>query len=117
MWIADGKLVSVGVVLPRETDAGKESGPTPKGEYLVGKRYQHEKYACDWYQLSPIKENNSGYYAYADQKLGRSHLALHPGQISEGCVTVKVKTQDSAKYCQWALLKGPLMSASKGAIC
>lgn len=79
-----------------ETRDDRPGGPTPLGEYLIGKRYTHSKHKIDWYNLYPKKEDNSGYYKYTDStQKGRSTLALHPGTISEGCVTVKASTYNN----------------------
>jgi RHS repeat-associated protein len=77
-------------VAAAETDEKKEYGPTPVGEYLVGTQYQHPRNNVDWYNLYPRKEDNSGYYPYREKnKLGRNTMGLHPGTVSEGCVTVQ----------------------------
>lgn len=70
-------------------------GPTPLGEYLIGKRRTHPKHRIDWYNLYPKKEDDSGYYNYIETtQKGRSTMGLHPGRNSEGCVTVKALTYD-----------------------
>ena len=75
---------------PAQTDDTKYGGPTPLGEYLIGKRYTNPSYGIDWYNLYPKKEDNSGYYRYTQPtQTGRYAMGLHPGTISEGCVTVK----------------------------
>lgn len=77
---------------PRETRDDRFGGPTPRGEYLIGRRYRHPK-GIDWYNLYPKKEDNSGYYSYSQRtKTGRSLMGLHPGSRSLGCVTVKEQT-------------------------
>ncbi|XP_032227125.1 uncharacterized protein LOC116610374 isoform X2 [Nematostella vectensis] len=67
------------------------NGPTPYGEYLIGTQSTSTNYAgLDWYNLYPKKEDNSGYYPYHQPNhQGRSHMGLHPGRVSLGCVTVK----------------------------
>ena len=73
-----------------ETRDDQDGGPTPRGEYLIGKRYTHKKHKIDWYNLYPKKEDNSGYYPHdKPTQTGRSHMGLHPGTVSLGCVTVK----------------------------
>ena len=68
-------------------------GPTPRGEYLIGKRYTHRKHGIDWYNLYPKKQDNSGYYGYTQRtEKGRFAMGLHPGTVSLGCVTVKTQT-------------------------
>ena len=72
-----------------EPSDDKYGGPTPRGEYLIGERYTHSP-GLDWYNLYPEKEDNSGYYGYAQPtQKGRSNMGLHPGIGSLGCVTVK----------------------------
>ena len=62
-------------------------GPTPRGEYLIGKHRLNK--GIDWYNLYPKKEDNSGYYGYWDYTANRRNtMGLHPGQTSLGCVTV-----------------------------
>ena len=73
---------------PKEPRDDRFGGPTPRGEYLIGKRSCND--GTDWYKLYPKKEDNSGYYPYEEAtKTGRDRMGLHPGTISEGCVTVK----------------------------
>lgn len=85
-----GKLKTVVVVSPAETDDTKNGGPTPVGEYLIGMRRKHPDQKIDWYNLYPRIEDNSGYYGYsAETKKGRSAMGLHPGKISLGCATVR----------------------------
>jgi hypothetical protein len=89
-WVADGKVVSVAIVPTKELDDTKAGGPTPVGEYLIGRRFKHDKHKIDWYRLYPRIENNSGYYGYtAKTKTGRFAMGLHPGAVSLGCVTVR----------------------------
>jgi len=77
----------------KERRDDKPGGPTPRGEYLIGKRRTHRTYGIDWYNLYPKKEDNSGYYSYTQRtRTGRYAMGLHPGTISEGCVTVKAST-------------------------
>uniref|UniRef100_A0A6P8JH65 Uncharacterized protein LOC116309115 n=1 Tax=Actinia tenebrosa TaxID=6105 RepID=A0A6P8JH65_ACTTE len=65
-------------------------GPTPYGEYLIGKhRYDTNYPGLDWFNLYPKKEDNTGYYGYfSANNQGRSQMGLHPGRVSWGCVTV-----------------------------
>ena len=73
----------------------KEGGPTPLGEYLIGKRRTNPTYNIDWYNLYPKKENNCGYYGYRKpNKKGRDKMGIHPGKVSQGCVTVKAPNYD-----------------------
>ena len=75
---------------PTETRDDQFGGPTPRGEYLIGKRYTHPQKEIDWYNLYPKKEDNSGYYDYRQRtQKGRNTMGLHPGTVSLGCVTVK----------------------------
>lgn len=81
---------------PEERRDDHFGGPTPRGEYLIGKRYKHPKHRIDWYRLYPKKENNSGYYRYTQPtRKGRSVMGLHPGLVSLGCVTVRAPTYNS----------------------
>lgn len=74
---------------PSNTDDTSYGGPTPLGEYLIGKRRTNPTYNIDWYRLYPKKEDGSGYYGYyKPTKTGRSMMGLHPGKVSLGCVTV-----------------------------
>jgi len=78
---------------PRERRDDRYGGPTPRGEYLIGKRYTNPQYNIDWYNLYPKKEDNSGYYGYTQRtRTGRYAMGLHPGRVSLGCVTVKAPT-------------------------
>lgn len=53
----------------------------------------------DWFNLLPKKKNLSGYYEYYEKDdHGRSHMGLHPGRISNGCVTVEVKDENPRRY-------------------
>lgn len=89
-WIDSERLVTVDVVTPNEKDDKREFGITPVGEFLVGLPFKHPKHECDWCKLYPRIEDNSGYYGYGAQtKMGRFAMGLHPGRISQGCVTVK----------------------------
>jgi len=108
-WIADGKLASVDIVPTRETDDTKEGGPTPVGEYLIGKRFQHEKHKIDWCKLYPRMEDNSGYHGYtAKTKTGRSAMGLHPGSVSLGCVTVKSTESPYDSAGAWKVVRQQL---------
>lgn len=81
---------------PNERRDDRFGGPTPLGEYLIGKRYPHGIRRIDWYNLYPKKEDNSGYYGYRQPtRKGRYALGLHPGMISLGCVTVRAPTYNS----------------------
>ncbi|XP_068698314.1 uncharacterized protein [Montipora foliosa] len=81
---------------PRETRDDRFGGPTPRGEYLIGKRYTNPQYRIDWYNLYPKKEDNSGYYGYTQRtRKGRYAMGLHPGTTSLGCVTVRAPTYNS----------------------
>ena len=85
-----GCLVTCVTQLPTETRDDQYGGPTPRGEFLIGKRYTHRSYSIDWYNLYPKKEDSSGYYRYTQRtQTGRYAMGLHPGTVSEGCVTVK----------------------------
>ncbi|WP_439628613.1 tlde1 domain-containing protein [Gemmata sp.] len=108
-WVADGKVMSVEVVSTKETNDTKEGGPTPAGEYLIGKRFKHDKHNIDWYKLYPRIEDNSGYYGYtAKTKTGRFAMGLHPGGVSEGCVTVKSADTPYDKADAWKSIQGKL---------
>jgi hypothetical protein len=111
-WVADGKLVAVTVQPTAEPNDAKTGGPTPPGEYLIGKRYTHEKYKIDWYKLYPRTEDNAGYYAYtAMTKSGRFAMGLHPGSVSEGCVTVRSTETPYDKAEAWKTVRGRLDSS------
>lgn len=63
-------------------------GPTPRNEYLMQPIRTHKD--IDWSDLHARKEDASGYYGYLDTNAnGRTGFGLHPGRISEGCVTVQ----------------------------
>ena len=75
---------------PKERRDDRFGGPTPRGEYLIGKWKIHKRHGIDWYNLYPKKEDNSGYYPYRQPtRKGRSVMGLHPGKMSLGCVTVR----------------------------
>lgn len=76
-----GVSATCGTVSPSQTRDDRFGGPTPLGEYLIGKRYN-----IDWYNLYPKKEDNSCYYQRT--RKGRYAISLHPGTRSLGCVTV-----------------------------
>ncbi|XP_031550165.1 uncharacterized protein LOC116287621 [Actinia tenebrosa] len=78
----------------------EQRGPTPYGEYLIGKHRSSTTYpGLDWYRLYPKKEDNSGYYGYySPNKKGRSTMGLHPGKVSWGCVTVATISCSSGSY-------------------
>ena len=81
---------------PAERRDDRFGGPTPRGEYLIGKRYTNPTYNIDWYNLYPKKEDNSGYYGYTQRtRTGRYAMGLHPGRTSLGCVTVKAPRYNS----------------------
>ena len=85
-----GNWVTCTTQPPSEPRDDKYGGPTPRGEYLIGKRYSHPSHRIDWYNLYPKKEDNSGYYGYTQPtQKGRYAMGLHPGTVSLGCVTVK----------------------------
>ena len=85
-----GNWVTCTTQPPSEPRDDKYGGPTPRGEYLIGKRYTHPSHRIDWYNLYPKKEDNSGYYGYTQPtQKGRYAMGLHPGTVSLGCVTVK----------------------------
>ncbi|MBX7135140.1 MAG: DUF2778 domain-containing protein [Fimbriimonadaceae bacterium] len=110
-WVADGKVVSVETVSPRVTDDKKEKGPTPVGEYLIGTRFKNATYHIDWYKLYPRIEDNSGYYGYTTStKTGRDRMGLHPGSISEGCVTVKSSVMPYDTSEVWKVVRSKLDS-------
>lgn len=111
-WVADGKVVSVEVQPTEETDDTKPGGPTPVGEYLIGKRYTHDDHKIDWYKLYPRIEDNSGYYGYtAKTKTGRFAMGLHPGARSLGCATVKSSEKPYDSSEKWKLVRGKLDSS------
>jgi hypothetical protein len=111
--------VSVDIVLPRETDDRKQGGPTPVGEYLIGRRIQHPTHKIDWYQLYPRMEDKWGYYGYTERsKTGRFAMGLHPGSVSLGCVTVKSTDTPYDKSEIWRSVQKKLdasMLTTKGA--
>jgi hypothetical protein len=111
-WVAGGKVDSVEIQPTNETDDTKQGGPTPVGEYLIGKRFTHEKHKIDWYKLYPRIEDNSGFYGYtAKTKAGRSAMGLHPGAVSLGCVTVKSSENPYDKAEAWKLVRMKLDSS------
>lgn len=105
-WLENRQIVKVEVTPTRETDDTKESGPTPLGEFLIGERYTHSTHKIDWYKLYPRLEDNKGYYGYtAKTKSGRSAMGLHPGAVSEGCVTVTSNSRPYDASLGWQRLK------------
>ena len=85
------------------TKDDQEDGPTPLGEYLIGKRGINDQ-GTDWYKLYPKKEDSSGYYPYEEStQTGRDKMGLHPGVVSKGCVTVFAPTYNSDPC--WQLIR------------
>jgi hypothetical protein len=112
-WVEGGKLMSVEVVPTVQPDDKKPNGPTPPGEYLIGKRIKHAKLLIDWYKLYPRIEDNSGYYGYtAKTKTGRFAMGLHPGSVSLGCVTVKSSTKPYDVSTVWKPVRTKLDSSN-----
>lgn len=112
-WIADGKVISVDIKPTQQTDDTKQNGPTPAGEYLIGKRFTHEEHKIDWYKLYPRIEDNSGYYGYlATTKTGRFAMGLHPGSLSLGCVTVESTEMPYDKSATWKTVRNKLDSSN-----
>lgn len=87
-------------VATHETSETEAYGPTPMGEYLIGQKRDNN--GKDWFNIYPKKEDNSGYYGYWDRtENGRRTMGLHPGRVSEGCVTVDTSDKCSTgdNYC------------------
>ena len=85
------------------TKDDQEGGPTPLGEYLIGKRRINDE-GIDWYNLYPKKEDSSGYYGFNEStQTGRDRMGLHPGVDSKGCVTVFAPTYNSDPC--WQLIR------------
>jgi RHS repeat-associated protein len=59
-------------------------GPIPRGRYeiLIGPQRKEDK--TPWFRLDPIDENPRN---DRSEKNGRTYFRLHPGTMSEGCIT------------------------------
>ncbi len=70
-------------------------GPIPRGRYeiLIGPQRKEDK--TPWFRLDPIDENPRN---DRSEKNGRTYFRLHPGTVSEGCITFpKDKTDEWQK--------------------
>ena len=75
-------------------NAEKEKGLTPATEFLIKLKREHQTHKFDWYDLHQRKENNKDYYDYdKSDNHGRDRMGLHPGTVSEGCVTVRSSSE------------------------
>ncbi|MFH1748136.1 MAG: RHS repeat-associated core domain-containing protein [Planctomycetota bacterium] len=81
--------VSCKIVCPEQKDYEKYGGPTPPGTYGIAKKRIHPERGCGWYNLCPF-DRSGGYRSYkrGHPEYPRSHMGLHPGTASLGCVTV-----------------------------
>ena len=84
-----------------------DKGPAPNGYYAIGAIYTHGTHGISWANLHPRKQNGNGWWNYyranPDVPGSRSHIGLHPGRTSRGCVTV------TGSYC-WSNLESMLKS-------
>lgn len=87
-YSTSGRFAACATKKPSVSSSTQRGGPPPRGEYLIGKIYQHM--GRDWYNLYPKKRSSNAYwdYYYKSPDTGRSHIALHPGTVTLGCVTV-----------------------------
>ncbi|CAF1236002.1 unnamed protein product [Rotaria sordida] len=63
---------------------------TPVGEYKLGAVEWNSGKERNWVNLYPKKKSGSGYWDYycENPDSGRSKIALHPGSVSQGCISV-----------------------------
>ena len=77
----------------RSTDSAVKNSPAPDGLYAIGSVYTHGTKNRPWANLYPRKKDGDGWWDYYRENPDvpglRSHIALHPGLTSLGCVTVK----------------------------
>lgn len=70
---------------------------TPSGIYRIAKGRIHDKHALPWYDLHRL--DGDDFFKYTKKGFdGRAAFGLHPGQRSEGCVTVQVPRKDEISY-------------------
>jgi hypothetical protein len=101
-WSGNGKY---GVGYPTgygangQYDNVYKQGPLPKGEYLIGNKYQYDKYVKDhpggehdWYRL--YHKGKDGKWRWNELKdkngnvIERGDFLLHTGLDSDGCITI-----------------------------
>jgi hypothetical protein len=83
--------VSCPIVCPSQKDFKKELGPTPPGTYKIDKRRIHPRHQCGWYNLCAYSGSGCKFGGYNEghpKYPGRDSMGLHPGTVSQGCVTV-----------------------------
>ena len=63
---------------------------TPIGNYQLGAVELNSGKNKHWVNLYPKMKNGNGYWDYYCQNpdTGRSKIALHPGSISSGCISI-----------------------------
>lgn len=106
----------------RNTVTCNTVGPAPGHQPPPAKTFLIETYRLntnlnkDWFNLHPEKSTGQGFWDYhsRDPNTGRSTIALHPGSISHGCVTVRESTSQE-KNC-WNQLKNILLRASRNSL-
>lgn len=83
--------VSCKIVCPEQKDYKKKKGPTPPGTYKIDKYRVHPTHGCGWYNLCPYSGKKCKFRTYAQghKDHDRTHLGLHPGTVSWGCLTVE----------------------------
>lgn len=91
------------------SDPAVNKGPAPNGAYAIGPVYKNTQHGISWANLYPRKRNGEGWWDYyranPDVPGSRSHIALHPGSLSYGCVTV-------TDFSCWSKLESMLKSKS-----
>jgi len=63
---------------------------TPVGNYKLGAVEWNSGKNKNWVNLYPEKKSKNGYWDYYCQNpdTGRSKIALHPGSVSIGCISI-----------------------------
>ena len=86
----NGSYIKCDTKRPSQTSSSKANGPAPDGLYSIGAVYTHRTHGISWANLYPIKQNGNGWWDYyrTNPATGRGYIGLHPGQISQGCITV-----------------------------
>jgi len=83
---------TVRTVEPSERLETDENGPLPVTHYLIDICRVHERIGIEWFNLHAPLEDGTGYYGYGDhwhtQRKRRNGFGLHPGTLSNGCVTI-----------------------------
>ncbi|XP_028391133.1 uncharacterized protein LOC114515993 [Dendronephthya gigantea] len=93
---ANGNYAKCDTKRAQTNDPADKYGPAPNGRYAIGSVYKHSKHGISWANLYPKKQHNNGWWDYyrsnPDVPGSRSHIGLHPGRLSQGCVTVTDKS-------------------------